>query len=102
MKEINNARLKVLLQRLQTIRKKADNPCTFDLYELLAEMFVAHMGTKQYCTLRTDEDKLEFYSGIICKYEQFPDGATLQRQHKLLADYLKGLTEGIHELILKQ
>ena len=101
MTAIERKRLKVLLQRLQTIRKKADNPCTFDLYKLLAEMFVAHMGTKQYCTLRTVEDKLELYSGIVYEYEQFPNDATSQRKRELLSDYLDRLIEGINEQLQK-
>ena len=90
-------RLKVLLQHLQTIRKEADKKGAINLYNLLAETFVAHMCTKQYCALRTDEDKLEFYSGIVHEYEQFPNCATSQRKRELLSDYLDRLIEGINK-----
>ena len=90
-------RLKVLLQHLQTIRKEADKKGAIKLYQLLEEMFVAHMCTKQYCALRTDVERLEFYSGIICKYEQFPNDATSQRKRELLTDYLGVLIEGINQ-----
>ena len=81
-------RLKVLQQHLQTIRKEADKKG-------------AHMTTNQYCTLRTVEDKLELYSGIVYEYEQFPNDATSQRKRELLSDYLDRLIEGINEQLQK-
>ena len=97
MINVEKKRLKVLLQHLQTIRKEADKKGAIKLYQLLEEMFVAHMCTKQYCALRTDEDKLEFYSGIVHEYEQFPNDATPQRKRELLSDYLDRLIEGINK-----
>ena len=73
----------------------------FQFYKLLEETFVAHMRTNQYCTLRTVEDKLELYSGIVYEYEQFPNDATSQRKRELLSDYLDKLIEGINEQLQK-
>jgi len=97
MINVEKKRLKVLLQHLQTIRKEADKKGAIKLYDLLEEAFVAHMCTKQYCALRTDEDKLEFYSGVNCKFEQFPNGATSQRKRELLNEYLEVLIEDINQ-----
>ena len=101
MNNVEKKRLKVLLQHLQTIRKEADKKGAINLYKLLEETFVAHMRTNQYCTLRTVEDKLELYSGIVYEYEQFPNDATSQRKRELLSDYLDRLIEGIDEFIKK-
>ena len=97
MKEINNARLKVLLQCLQSIRQVASKTKRFNLYNLLLRTFEAHMKTQQYCTLRTNTVFLEIYSGVNESYQMFSRNETTKELRQQVVEYLDEIINDIEK-----